>query len=251
MKALLQKPICYMVCAHFGLRIHWDEITAGRRGMPWGEFLEAMRGIAAQKPGSLFRYSIGGDLPTYEEPTENVHLKRRGGNAKTGDIPIATQSRKSCPVSCPYHAGQWGEGIRIHARKLTELVTACRGLLAFTSTHHALTLHNVRLIRGALSRGFCINVSANSLSHVDEIRAKHGDDLPIACTLPSDYVATVGTRGKTPNGERVTVCPATYRDDVTCESCGLCARIIRACVVGFPNHGNQKRLADTLHQIES
>lgn len=38
-------------------------------------------------------------------------------------------------------------------------------------------------------------------------------------------------------------CPATYRDDVTCATCGLCASTTRKVIVGFPAHGAAKRAA--------
>jgi hypothetical protein len=49
----------------------------------------------------------------------------------------------------------------------------------------------------------------------------------------------------TPAGRKVVVCPATYRDDVSCASCGLCARQ-RSAIVGFPAHGAAKRKADAV-----
>jgi hypothetical protein len=57
--------------------------------------------------------------------------------------------------------------------------------------------------------------------------------------LPSN--ATDNTR--TPAGRRVVVCPATQRDDVSCDTCQLCARQ-RDAIVGFPAHGTRKRTID-------
>jgi hypothetical protein len=42
----------------------------------------------------------------------------------------------------------------------------------------------------------------------------------------------------------IIVCPAQTRDDVTCETCGLCARADRAVIVGFRAHGTRARVAD-------
>jgi hypothetical protein len=41
-------------------------------------------------------------------------------------------------------------------------------------------------------------------------------------------------------GRQVATCPAAYRDDVTCASCGLCQRQDRKLIVGFPAHGYSK-----------
>ena len=47
----------------------------------------------------------------------------------------------------------------------------------------------------------------------------------------------------TPAGRRIVVCPATYRDDVTCASCQLCQRAERKIIVGFPAHGQSRAKA--------
>ena len=45
--------------AGFHTRLHWDYITAGKRGLPELQFIEA---VSKLKAGSLFRHNIGGDL---------------------------------------------------------------------------------------------------------------------------------------------------------------------------------------------
>jgi len=44
-------------------------------------------------------------------------------------------------------------------------------------------------------------------------------------------------------GKRVVTCPAQTRDDVTCMSCGLCAKPHRAAVVRFLIHGMARKKA--------
>jgi hypothetical protein len=121
--------------------------------------------------------------------------------------------------------------------KLDSLVdaNAASGARGFTYTHHASTDHNLAAISHANARGFTVNLSANSLAHADTLAAT---GLPVAVVLPASVQGNV--KLATPAGNRVVVCPATYRDDVTCKSCGLCARADRKVVVGFPAHGSGK-----------
>ena len=58
--------------------------------------------------------------------------------------------------------------------------------------------------------------------------------------------AEVGSVTVTPEGWAVKTCPATYRDDVTCQSCQLCQRRDRKVIVGFPAHGMRKKAAATV-----
>ena len=50
----------------------------------------------------------------------------------------------------------------------------------------------------------------------------------------------------TPAGRKVIDCPATYRDDITCDDCQLCQRQKRKVIVGFPGHGAAKRKATAI-----
>jgi len=58
---------------------------------------------------------------------------------------------------------------------------------------------------------------------------------------------TQTTNTTTPKGRKVVVCPATIRDDVSCASCQLCAKM-RDAIIGFPAHGNGVRKADKVAQ---
>ena len=42
------------------------------------------------------------------------------------------------------------------------------------------------------------------------------------------------------------VCPATYRDDISCATCGLCQRANRKVIVGFPAHGSRNKVASAI-----
>lgn len=135
-----------------------------------------------------------------------------------------------------------GNGLAIDADALTSLVKANKGKRGFTYTHYAPQIaNNAALIDQANKAGFTINLSGNNLRHADQLAALN--IAPVVVVLPSTI------EGKqtltTPQGRKVTVCPATYRDDVTCATCGLCARL-RDVIVGFPAHGAQKKKASAI-----
>lgn len=196
------------------LAIFWDKVTRGEFGTSWLEFTKK---VAKLPKGILWRANQAGDLP--------------------------------------------GNGIAIDADALAALVKANKGKRGFTYTHYAPQAgNNAALIDQANKAGFTINLSGNTLSHADALAALN--IAPVVVVLPveferkakgkefteslADYRArTNGAKLQTPQGRKVTICPATYRDDVTCMSCGLCARL-RDVIVGFPAHGAQKRKASAI-----
>lgn len=132
-----------------------------------------------------------------------------------------------------------GMGDDIHAGKLLELVMANKGKRGFTYTHKPMTPDNAAAVAWANREGFVINLSGNNLQHADELA-----DLgiaPVVVVLPASQTENTTT----PKGRKVVVCPATVRDDVSCMTCGLCARL-REAIVGFPAHGAAHRKADAI-----
>jgi hypothetical protein len=130
-----------------------------------------------------------------------------------------------------------GNNLDVHA--LRDLVNANRGKRGFTYTHKPLTTPWERqAVADANASGFTINLSANNLAHADELLALRAG--PVVVVL--DQAEGDNTAAITPGGHKVVVCPATYRDDVTCMSCQLCQRQ-RDCIVGFPAHGARKNAA--------
>lgn len=142
-----------------------------------------------------------------------------------------------------------GRDYEIHRGKLNELVEANRRANAwgFTFTHApVLPLSgwrfsperlaiNVNAIRDANARGFTVNLSAESLEQADRMA-----DLgigPVSVVLPED-APEVGLR--TPARRRVVVCPAERFDNITCDSCRLCAMPKRKAIVGFRAHGQAR-----------
>ena len=132
-----------------------------------------------------------------------------------------------------------GEGDDIDEQALGKIVAANLDRRGFTYTHKPMTEKNARVVGNANRWGFTINLSANNLADADRLA-----DLnigPVATVLPADQT----TNTTTPKGRKVVVCPATQRDDVSCATCGLCARQ-REAIVGFPAHGAAKRKASAI-----
>jgi len=136
-----------------------------------------------------------------------------------------------------------GEGNAIDKAGMLALIQANEGKRGFTYTHKpAQHGANGDLIRFANAKGFTVNLSANTLAHADTLAALNIGPVVVV------QDAIEGTRADTvtPEGRKVATCPATYRDDITCKSCGLCAVRDRKVIVGFPAHGAAKRAAATI-----
>lgn len=133
---------------------------------------------------------------------------------------------------------------RIDREELRQLVAAMgrSGLTWFTYTHKPMTPENRKAIDMIQGQGLVINLSATSPREADQLRGLGVG--PVTTVLPFD----AGERQyRTPGGQRLIVCPAHYRETVTCMSCGsgrpLCARLERDYVIGFPAHGAGRRKA--------
>lgn len=152
-----------------------------------------------------------------------------------------------------------GDGEEINAVQLHRLVVANTGRRGFTYTHKPVIGDDWRTNRDAIAdanrNGFTINLSANNLVHADQLA-----DLgiaPVVTVLPEGRT----TNTTTPRGRKIVVCPATYRDGVTCASCQLCQRQAsldeilddknERCIVGFPAHGSSRRKASAIARGET
>lgn len=133
-----------------------------------------------------------------------------------------------------------GAGESIDPVALGELVQANQGKRGFTYTHKTNDKTNHQWIKAANDWGFTVNLSANDLDHADQLF-----DLgsgPVVTVLPID----APIKQLTPNGRTVVTCPATYRDNVSCATCKLCAISDRSTIVGFPAHGQSKAKVQTI-----
>jgi hypothetical protein len=137
-----------------------------------------------------------------------------------------------------------GNGNMIDAVALRQLVKANRGKRGFTYTHKPMRKRNAALVQEANENGFTINLSADNLSEADTLSEVQAG--PVVVVLPDTVQGNQHI--ETPNGRRVVVCPATYRDDTSCATCQLCQRRERPVIVGFPAHGASKKRASAVAQ---
>lgn len=139
-----------------------------------------------------------------------------------------------------------GTGDVIEADKLQSIVDANRGRRGFTYTHKPLggdsnlETSNRAAVRYANANGFVINLSANSLSHADQLCDLQAG--PVVAIVPENAPATL----ETPAGRKAIVCPAQQRDDITCADCQLCSRGNRSVIIAFRAHGVSKRKAEKI-----
>jgi hypothetical protein len=132
----------------------------------------------------------------------------------------------------------------IDAVNVAKLVRANAGKLGFTYSHHDCERNyaNWETVRHCNAMGFTVNLSGNDLAHADRLA-----DLGIA---PVVVVLPAAVHGRadiaTPAGRKVVVCPATYLDGVSCDTCRLCQVRDRPVIVGFPAHGSGARKADAV-----
>jgi hypothetical protein len=134
-----------------------------------------------------------------------------------------------------------GEGDTIDLIALDSLVQANKGKRGFTYTHKPATDANLDAVEKANREGFTINLSANSLAHADELKAK--SIAPVAVILTENHEEK---SFMTPAGNKVTVCPATYRDETNCATCKLCSIPNRQTIIGFPAHGATRKKASNI-----
>lgn len=120
-----------------------------------------------------------------------------------------------------------------------DLVEANRGKRGFTFTHKPVGLSgyklvNARIVRASNLNGFTVNLSADNLIDADR-KAEIGCG-PVVVVVESDAPRHM----KTPKGKHVIVCPAEYKEDMTCSRCGLCANPFRKAIIAFRAHGVRK-----------
>lgn len=154
------------------------------------------------------------------------------GNIKK--LPINQLWRWAQAGDLPHNDG------KVSRRLVAHLVKANEGKKGYGYSHHNPLLgDNTRIFKHCNSNGFTINLSANGLNHADELKALN--IAPVATVLPSSVDGNETPTIFTPKGNKVVVCPATYRDNVNCASCQLCQKANRSVIVGFPAHGTRNK----------
>ena len=152
---------------------------------------------------------------------------------KIKDLPAGSKWRHNQAGDLP------GDTKDLDSTKCVDLAKANKGKRGFTYTHYDVldNFQNAITVNIMNHLGFTVNVSANNLEHADKLCDL--DIAPVATVLPIEQT----TNTVTPKGRKVVVCPATYKDDVSCASCMLCEKWDRNVVVGFPAHGTSKKKA--------
>ncbi|PWB82029.1 MAG: hypothetical protein C3F08_00695 [Candidatus Methylomirabilota bacterium] len=128
----------------------------------------------------------------------------------------------------------------IDKKLVCQLVEANRGRRGFTYTHYPMTKRNAAVVAHANEHGFTVNLSANNLTHADELADL--DVGPVVTLVPEGSPS----RTVTPAGRKVILCPAQDSVAISCASCGICARHHRGFVVAFKPHGTQRRQANSI-----
>ena len=172
---------------------------------------------------------------------DKVTRKERGDDwstfiSKIKDLPTGSKWRHNQAGDLP------GDMEKLDNEKCIELAKANEGKRGFTYTHYDVlnNFQNAITVNMMNHLGFTVNVSANNLEHADQLCDL--DIAPVATVLPIEQT----TNTVTPKGRKVVVCPATYKDDVSCASCMLCEKWDRNVVVGFPAHGTSKKKASVV-----
>ncbi len=136
-----------------------------------------------------------------------------------------------------------GDKKQIDTASLKELTAANKGKKGWTYTHYSPLgkegAINRAAIKEAVSNGFVINLSGNTLEHADKLKAL--GVAPVVVTLPKDAPNTLFTAA----GHKVIVCPS-YKEGVTCSTCRLCAVANRSVIVGFRAHGSGAKYVDAI-----
>lgn len=229
----------------------------------------------------MFYSSFKGGFPRIGDYMR-IHYVKKSANSKTGPIPVTYSERGTCPDSCPHKGDDcyaedyytrmtwdkvgkrggsltdltssiqalpenqlWrfnvagdlpGANESVDAAALGEIVRANLGKSGFTYTHKK-SPDAIKWAAHANNWGFTVNLSADDAGEAD---ALSNNGSPVVCIVPMDTPA----KSTTPAGRPIVVCPAQLSDDITCSSCGLCARVNRRVIVGFRAHGTKARITD-------
>lgn len=198
------------------LRIHWQKVTDGERGMTYDDFCNYIKGLP---DGQLWRHNQCGDLVPKLKTISGVHKV------------IDEDSRDAIDKSM-----------------LGQLVNANRGKRGFTYTHYDVLSPgytgdwNRDAINKANQGGFTINLSADSIIEAD--RKMDLGIAPVTTLLPEDADRTIVT----PKGRKIIICPVAAEKLDSCAVCGLCAKQ-RQAIIGFPAHGAKKKQLSRFLQI--
>lgn len=113
------------------------------------------------------------------------------------------------------------------------LISAYKGKKAYTYTHCTVNDRNIAIVKNAISKGFVINFSCETLNQVVKC---YENNVP--CVMA---VNTISKDSKKREGITFKKCPAS--DSVNCANCKMCANKNRKSVVVFEAHGAGRKKA--------
>ena len=119
-------------------------------------------------------------------------------------------------------------------RELARMFTDHK-LRPFTYTHHLQNQFNLDVVGWCNKAGFTVNLSCETEAQASK---RHRQGFPSVCVVRSDDQRR---SWQDEHGVRFQTCPAQLKDGITCQTCQLCTRADRACVVAFRAHGTGKR----------
>jgi len=135
------------------LKIHWTQVSKGKRGEPWTVFLSRIRSLPESQ---LWRHNQAGDLPGIGNRIDSKQL---------GELANSNRGKRGFTYT--------------H-----------KPVIRTEGVPDKVTQGNLRAVRKAVREGFTINLSGNSLAHADRL-AKTG--LPVATVVPPDSPARFET----------------------------------------------------------
>lgn len=135
------------------LALLWRGVTEGKRGLPWGDFLQAVRKLPK---GQLWRHNQAGDLPGIGDAIDT--------SAMAGLV-AANKGRNG--------------------------FTYTHKPVSYAARPDAMAWQNAEAVAYANREGFTVNLSANDLEHADELAAL--DIGPVVVVLPAEQTRATKT----------------------------------------------------------
>jgi hypothetical protein len=134
----------------------------------------------------------------------------------------------------------------IDGPKVKKLAVSLKKKVPFTYTHHNMEIpENREIVKMANENGLTINLSADNMKDADTYMEYNIG--PVVTTMPVNCENVTFT----PNGNKIVKCPAVYKENVTCQSCMLCAKSNRKVIIGFPAHGVKKKSVEAVFNAKS
>ena len=177
-----------------------------------------------------------------------IHWNKVSSGERGDSVDALSKQIKAFPRGQVWRHNQAGDlpgiGNAIDSGLLSKLVAANKGRRGFTYTHKPCEgreyASNRDAVKAANANGFTVNLSANNLSHADNLASLNIG--PVVCVVPQATPDVFFT----PQGRKGVICPAQQRDDITCANCQLCQRVNRSVIIGFRPHGTSKKKAEAI-----